>query len=165
MKAQIFITIIILLVPAFYWSQDNDTKLDSLKIRKSTFGYRYYSNNTEIYQYQFRDIIKNDEDAFKLFRKGDNLNILSTAFGLGGGFGIGWLIGGMLAGGEPNWIMGGVGAGLLLFTTPLSRSAQNNLNKSVKVYNRNLSNQSGLLQKSDLSLTFNRQEIGFKLTF
>ena len=165
MKTTKFFILVISLTSFLSWSQDEDSKFDSLKITKSSLGYNFYSGNTQIYKDDFRNIISKDHAAFEYFRKGNNMNALSTILSLGAGFGIGWLVGGMLAGGEPNWIMGGVGAGLLIFSIPLSQRAQSNFNKSVTLYNKNLSNESNYIQSSYLKLTFGIQEIGLKLTF
>lgn len=165
MKTTKFFILVISLTSFLSWSQDEDSKFDSLKITKSSWGYNFYSGNREIYKYDFKNIIRKDEDAYTFFRKGNNLNIVSTIFSVGGGLGVGWLVGGMIAGGEPNWVAGGIGLGAILFSIPMSNNANNHFMKSVKVYNRNISSRSSLSQQGDLGLMISKKGIGFKLTF
>ena len=166
MKTKHFILPLLLMMTFLSWSQDEINKLDSLNITESFLsGYQYYSGGKGIHKRDFENIIVNDSEAFKYYKKGKNRNAFATFFGIVGGFGVGWMVGGILGGGEPNWVMGGVGAGSLIISIPLSISASKNFTKSVTIFNRNLSNQSSLSQQSDLSFTINRQKIGFILTF
>ena len=52
---------------------------------------------------------------------------------------IGWPIGTAIGGGKPNWVLAGIGAGLIVIDIPLVKSAEKKLKKAVDTYNSGLS--------------------------
>lgn len=51
------------------------------------------------------------------------------------GFLIGWPIGTAIGGGDPNWLLAGIGAGILIVAIPVSKAATTNALKAVEIYN------------------------------
>ena len=88
---------------------------------------------------------------------------IGTVFGFAGGFLVGWPLGTALGGGEPNWTLAGIGAGLIVVSIPFSTSYTKHAKKAVGIYNTGLS-QTGL-RKIDFNLGLTCNGIGIKMTF
>lgn len=54
-----------------------------------------------------------NQDAYVLMDKVKTRTTVVSVFSYAGGFMIGWPIGTAIAGGDPNWSLAGVGAGLI----------------------------------------------------
>lgn len=80
--------------------------------------------------------------------------------GYAGGFMIGWPLGTAIGGGEPNWALAGIGAGLVVLSIPLSSSAKKKTIKAIELYNQ------GLVPKKEIetmSFQFQGTSNGFGL--
>lgn len=71
--------------------------------------------------------------------------------GFVGGALIGWQLGSAIGGGQPNWVVAGIGAGVLLVAIPLGKGYNTHALKAVELYN---SQGSGELAKSNIKLQF-----------
>ena len=89
---------------------------------------------------------------------------LATIMGGVGGFMVGWPIGTAIGGGEPNWIMAGIGAGLIVVAIPLSQNYNKKAKQAVDTYNIGLMT-SSLWDKSELRLSMTGNGVGLTLRF
>ena len=48
---------------------------------------------------------------------------------------VGWPLGTSIAGGEPNWVMAGIGAGLVVISIPVNNKFIKQATQAVKTYN------------------------------
>lgn len=60
---------------------------------------------------------------------------MATVLGFAGGFLIGWPIGTAVAGGEPQWELPAIGAGLVILAFPFSEQAKKKASIAVDLYN------------------------------
>jgi hypothetical protein len=88
---------------------------------------------------------------------------IATILGIAGGFMIGWPLGTLIGGGEPNWIIGGAGLGLALFSIPFTIAFNKHCEKAIHIYNRGLNHSA--LKTTELRIGFCRNGIGIHLNF
>lgn len=93
---------------------------DTIEIRKKAGGYQFYQADGQLNMKQLQKIMKTNEQAYKKLRSGRSSNTMATILGYTGGFLIGWPLGTAIGGGDPNWTMAGIGAGLAAVSIPLS---------------------------------------------
>jgi len=89
---------------------------------------------------------------------------IATVLGFSGGLMIGWPVGTAIAGGDPNWVIAGVGAGFLAIGIPLSIRASKGMFQAVEIYNSNLNGtyfEQGLL----IRLGVTSRCVGLKVDF
>jgi len=82
---------------------------------------------------------------------------------LPGGFLIGYPIGTAIAGGNANWTLAAVGAGLLVVAIPLISGYNKHAINAVNIYNRGL--RSSINPASSLNLRFTANGAGLRISF
>ena len=87
----------------------------------------------------------------------------NTVLGSAGGFLVGWPAGTSLAGGDPNWTLAAIGAGLIVISIPFTLAYTKHAKNSVRIYNSGLSRSS--FQSRDFSIGLTSDGIGLKVTF
>ncbi len=113
-------------------------KTDSIEIRKAFGGYQLYHEGKQLKSKELKDLLKPNEQAYKQFKSSRSSNTIATVLGYAGGFMIGWPLGTAIGGGKPNWILAGVGAGLVAVAIPISIGSNRKLKRSVGIYNATL---------------------------
>ena len=86
-----------------------------------------------------------------------------TIFGFAGGFLIGWPIGTAVTGGDPEWVLVGVGAGLILVSIPFSISYNKHAKSAVIRYNSIQSPEES--NEVDLKFGFTNNGIRIRMIF
>ncbi len=124
---------------------------DSISMKKVFGGYQFYQGSTQLNMNQLVSAMEPNEDAYKQIKSAQSTNTLATIIGGVGGFMIGWPIGTALGGGEPNWTMAGIGAGLAVVSIPISQKFNKQAKSAVDIYNNGL-NTSSLENKNELKL-------------
>lgn len=121
-------------------------------------------------------LIRLDDSAYAVYRKGNGLCSVGNVFAYIGGFGVGWWLGSTLFGGSSRTpetkkganIMLGVGLGGIAVSAAFVSVGVGKHKKAVELYNNNLSNQLDNYKKSrniaQLGIT-SSGGIGFELTF
>jgi len=128
---------------------------DTISIKKSLGNITFVKNGNTHNINDLKDLVATNSDAVKYATKSSSHNTLAFSFSFSGGFLIGWPLGTYLYGGDPEWALLGVGAGLLAVGIVFDHSAKKNARKAVEIYN------SGL--KAPASTSFN-PELGIGLT-
>jgi len=121
------------------------------------FGTIFIQNGQHLNPKKLKRALQYDEEAFAVLKKARGNYGFATVLSFAGGFLIGWPIGTAIGGGDPNWVLAGIGGGLLLATIPLAIAYDKGAKRAVTIYNKNLSQVSGLrLTTSEygLSLVF-----------
>jgi hypothetical protein len=77
---------------------------------------------------------------------------------------VGWPIGAAMAGGEPNWTMAGIGAGLIIISIPISLKFNKQAKQAVDIYNGGLQS-SSLRTKSELRFLMTGNGLGLTFRF
>lgn len=77
---------------------------------------------------------------------------------------VGYPIGTAIGGGDPNWLLAGIGASLIVFSIPLSQSFNTKAKQAIDTYNRGLQTSSSL-ERSELKFSISGNGIGLVLRF
>ncbi len=101
--------------------------------------------------------LKPNEEAYKQIKSARSNQTIGMIFGATGGFMIGYPLGTALGGGEPKWIMAGIGAGLVAISIPFSSKANKKAKQAVKTYNKSL-------KRKEISSTWDKSELNFSIT-
>ena len=158
MKNHALVLIITLLITSFANAQKIDTE-------KVFGGYKYTYNDELMSIGDLATIIEANTDAFKLIKKGRANRSLSGALGFVGGGLIGWPLGTSIAGGETNWAMAGIGAGLIIVAIPISSNSNKKINQAVELYNASLNATSNTYFKPEFKIIANGSGFGLTMNF
>lgn len=107
---------------------------------------------------QMLDIMQVNPAAYDIMKKAKRNNDIGQVFGIAGGFLIGFPIGTAIAGGDPNWLLAGIGAGLVGVSIPFSIKYNKNARAAVAVYNDGI--RSLGYQELEMKLGFTGNGIG-----
>ncbi|MCL2414947.1 MAG: hypothetical protein FWC94_06840 [Bacteroidales bacterium] len=155
----IFCTVFLL----FFTTLVAQTSTDTLTIRSSAWtGFTFEQNQRS---YTFREVpalMQNNQQAYDFIQKARTQNTLANVFGAAGGLLVGWPLGVAVAGGEANWGLATIGAGLIVVAIPIFNSAKRNANRAVQIYNDGVQ-----AQQSNLSINFGvtHQGVGLQINF
>ncbi len=107
-------------------------------------------------------LMKTNDQATKQLRSAKTVQVTASVIGFAGGFMVGYPLGTALVGGEPNWVLASVGAGLIVVSFTLNHSAKNKTKQAVNTYNKGL-NTSSFWNNSELKLSMTGNGIGLLL--
>lgn len=138
-------------------------KYGEIQIEQRGMGYRYFIDGKPLHPNELPVILKTNPDAYEMYRSARSTAILATVFSSAGGFMIGYPIGTALGGGEPNWAIAGVGAGLIVIAIPITQSANKKANEAVKTYNIGLHDL--LVKQAEVKLGLTAYGIGVNIRF
>lgn len=137
---------------------------DSILIKKVFGGYQFYQGNQRLNMKQLVNTMKPNEQAYKIIKTAQSTNAIATVLGFTGGFMVGWPIGTSLSGGDPNWTMAAIGAGLIVVALPLSQKFNKQAKQAVNTYNSSLQANS-FWDKNELRFLMTGNGAGFVLNF
>lgn len=104
-----------------------------------TFGGYQYSQNARVLSLNdLAIVVRENPTAFSLVKSAQSNRSWASILGGAGGALIGYPIGKSLGGGDPNWILAAVGAGLILIAIPVSSGANKKAKEAVEIYNSGL---------------------------
>ena len=127
------------------------------------FSTNFIQNGKKLTPKQLLEITKVSPKAYQVMQKAKTNNDWASVIGfIGGGF-IGWPCGTALAGGDPEWALAGIGAGLIAVSIPFSAAYIKHTKNAVNIYNKDLPQPELSQAKFDFGLTPNG--IGVRLTF
>lgn len=140
----------------------NAQKIESKKVFG---GYQYTYNGETMNFNELKAIMKPVPKAYGQVKKARTKNTISAIIGsLGGGL-IGYPLGQSLAGGDANWTLAGIGAGLVVVGIPISSSANKNAQKAVELYNSSVEEGTSTKIVTQIKIIGNREGIGLTMTF
>lgn len=108
--------------------------------------------------------MKSDEQAYKEIKAAQSTNVLATVVAVAGGALVGWPIGTAIGGGDPKWVLAGIGAGLIVVSIPISQKFNKQAKNAVDLYNGGL-NANAFWDKAELRFAFSGNGIGLTLGF
>ncbi len=161
MKRIAIIICLLTVTCAFTYGQ---TATDSISIKKVAGGYKFYHGEKKLNLNQLVIMLEPNEKAHKQIKSAQSTNTLATILGFAGGFMVGWPLGTAAGGGEPNWAVAGVGAGLIVFSIPMSQKFNKQAKEAVDTYNGGLQT-SSFRNKSDLRFSLSEIGLGLTLTY
>ncbi|MEN8201366.1 MAG: hypothetical protein ABFS28_02140 [Bacteroidota bacterium] len=111
---------------------------DSIVATKAFGGYRFEQNGEFLNGKALLQRMEVDQEAYAMMKRAKSNSDIASVLGFAGGFMIGWPLGTAIAGGDPNWVLAGIGAGCLAIGIPLSIQASKGMFQAVELYNSNL---------------------------
>lgn len=159
-KISILATLILICISnSFGQTGDN-----SIVMTKGFGGYQFYQHDSKLSISQLVKTMESNEQAHKQIKSAQTNNTFATIIGGAGGFMVGYPLGAALGGGDPNWTMAGIGAGLIVVSIPLTQKFNKQAKAAVDTYNNDLQARS-FLNKKEVNLGFSGNGLGLRLTF
>lgn len=135
----------------------------SIEIRKNFWGTTYRQHDQKLSAAGLMEKLKENPAAFTEMKKARTNQAFSSVFSGIGGFMVGWPIGTAAGGGDPNWTLAGIGAGLIVAAIPFEIAFSKRARNAINTYNSGLGKSSW--RKPQLNLGFTRHGMGMKLSF
>jgi hypothetical protein len=158
MKKSVIVFILIAFSISFSFAQS----ADSFTIKKSFGSYQIYKGDQVIRMNKVVKAFEPNEQAYLQIKSAQSTNTLSKIIGYPGAFMVGWSLGTALGGGEPNWMIGGIGAGLLAISIPINIGSGKKAQQAIDTFNSGLQT-SSFWDKNKLQLTITGNGIGLTL--
>jgi len=122
-----------LFLSSFQSSAQNQS--DSIYIKKQ-LGTIFLQNGKALTPSQLMEVTKNNPEAYKEMKIAKSNSSASMVFAAIGGGLMGWPVGTMLGGGDPNWLLALAGVGVLVAVSiPFSVSYTKHATKGMEIYN------------------------------
>ena len=158
MKKLLFFIVVII----FYLSPNYGQS--PITMEKKLGGYMFYQDSQMLNMSQLVNIMQSNQEASIEIKKAKSSSAWSSVFACAGGFMIGWPLGTAIAGGNPEWAMAGIGAGLVVIAIPIASKATKQAKNAVNIYNNGLSANS-IFNNIELKCHFTGNGIGLVLNF
>lgn len=127
-------------------------------------GYIFTQNENTLSLGDLSKIVEDTPQAEDLIKKAKTTTVFTTILSFAGGGLIGWPIGEAIGGGDPNWALAGIGAGLVAVAIPLSSSASKKAKEAVDLYNASLEKQTNNFTP-ELNILASGSGLGLSLRF
>jgi len=160
MKISILTLLIICL--AFFTSNGQSEKIEIVP-NGNSFGYQQDGKVLTINDIAY--IVGSNSDAANYISSAKGNKTMASVLSFGGGFLIGWPLGTAIGGGDPNWLLAGIGGGLVLLAIPLATGANKKVKKGVDLYNASLESTSYLEFMPEIQLSNTSSGIGLVMSF
>ncbi len=131
-------TLILFLLAFGLVASFSQTSSDSISMKKVFGGYQYYKGEQLLTLQETTNVLKSNKFAFEQMRSARIKNTMSSIFGFAGGFMVGWPLGTAIAGGDPDWALAGIGAGLIVISIPLNNRFNQQAKEAIDIYNEGL---------------------------
>lgn len=158
------IAIILTLLSVYSTFSFGQTEVDSITMKKVFGGYEFYQGDKRLNVNQLVDAVKPNEQVYNEMKAAKSSYTLATIISSAGGFMIGWPLGTAVGGGEPNWTVAGIGAGLVVVSIPISQSFNKKAKAAVDKYNSGLQ-ASSFWDKNELRFSMTGNGVGLVLRF
>lgn len=136
-----------------------------IEMTKVFGGYKFTQNDKNLGMGGLVKTMESNQQAYKLIKKAQSNNTMATIIGFAGGGLIGWPIGTAVAGGDANWTLAGIGAGLIAIGIPIASSANKKAKQAVELYNSSLDATSHYEFKPEFKIIANGNGIGLTMHF
>jgi hypothetical protein len=134
---------------------------DSISIQKGSGGYQFIQGGKSFNLNKISRVMKSNDLAYHQIQAAKSTYQYASFFGASGGFMIGWPIGTMLGGGEPNWTIAAVGAVFIAASIPIGDKYKEQAQRAIDTFNADLQTSSFW---HETELRFSLTPIGAKLT-
>lgn len=109
-----------------------------IEAEKVFAGYKFTKNGRTLSFKQLANEMEPNRAAYEALKPARTNSTIAAIVGGAGGFLVGWQLGAAIGGGEPNWVMAGVGAGLIGISIPITAKANRQAMEAVEIYNSSL---------------------------
>jgi hypothetical protein len=135
---------------------------DTIQIEKK-LSTSYLMYGQKLTPKQLLNIMEINSAAYDVMKKAKRNYDVAQVFGAVGGALIGFPIGTAIAGGDANWLLAGVGAGLIGVAIPFSIKFNKNARAAVAIYNGGIKSLG--YQRPEMKLGVSNNGLGLTLTF
>ncbi len=136
-----------------------------IEIKKVFGGYKYYQDGENLRIGKLVKIMESNPQAFGIIKKAQSNNTIAYIMGVTGGGLIGWQTGTNSAGGDANWALAGLGAGLIVVGIPISLGVEKKKKQAVELYNSSLNSTTNNEFKPEFKVMTNGNGIGLSMIF
>lgn len=140
------------------------TASDSITMKKVFGGYQFYQGERLLKMSDLTITMVLNNEAYKQIKSARSAYTMASILSYAGGFLVGWPLGTAIGGGEPNWTLAGIGAGLIVVSIPIAQSFNKKAKQAVDTYNGGLQT-SSFWDKNELNLSLTGNGIGLTLNF
>lgn len=137
---------------------------DSITMKKVFGGYQFYQGERLLKMSDLTITMVLNNEAYKQIKSARSAYTMASILSYAGGFLVGWPLGTAIGGGEPNWTLAGIGAGLIVVSIPIAQSFNKKAKQAVDTYNGGLQT-SSFWDKNELNLSLTGNGIGLTLNF
>jgi hypothetical protein len=117
----------------------SESSSDSIVSVKKGLGYQYFMNGEKLTGVAFLERLKSNDQSWKKYNQAKGISLIANIFAASGGACIGWPLGTAIGGGDPNWVMAGVGVGLVVVGVSIAVGADKKIKQAVDIYNQGIS--------------------------
>ena len=136
-----------------------------IDIEKVFGGYKYTQNDELMSIGDLASVLESNNKAFQLIKKGRTNRSFASVLGFAGGALIGWPLGTSVGGGDANWTLAGIGAGLIIVGIPISSRANKKIHQAVDIYNTSLNATTQNNFKPEFKIIANNKGLGLSMSF
>jgi hypothetical protein len=137
----------------------------TIKVEKVLFGHKFTQNGNKLTMSDLFEKMESNNNALKLMKSAKLNNIISIILGTAGGALVGYQIGTFITGGNPNWPLAGLGAGLAGISVPFSSSSDRKTKDAIELYNLELNSTSSYEFDPKFKIITNTNGIGLIMVF
>ncbi|MBK6929738.1 MAG: hypothetical protein IPH12_02340 [Saprospirales bacterium] len=131
-------TLILLLLAGTAGIAFAQTSADTIEIKRTAFGTVFRSNGKTLRPRQLLHLTQPNPEAHRYMQKAKTNYDLSFVLSFAGGFLVGYPLGTAIAGGDANWTLAGIGAGLIVVSVPFTVGYTKNAKEAARLYNAGL---------------------------
>jgi hypothetical protein len=135
---------------------------DSIEVKKA-WGTVFKQNGQLLTPRKLLDITSSHPEAYKEMKVAKSNYDIGSVIGFVGGFLVGYPLGTALAGGEANWTLAGIGAGLIGVSIPFTSAYTKHAKIAVQHYNEGIQ-QSGM-NPANLKIGLTGSGLCLRMTF
>ncbi|WP_157972278.1 hypothetical protein, partial [Pleomorphovibrio marinus] len=124
---------------------------------------RFFYEGNRLQPRMMLDIMRDSPGAYEEMRTAKvNYDVAQVMGFIGGGM-IGWPLGAALGGGDPNWLLAGIGGGIVLSCIPMVTAYSKRSKAAVVLYNEGLRGSS--MRQVHIHLASGRDGVGLRILF
>ena len=155
---KLYILVVLMLLNSCLFGQNVSDTIVLMNIH----GAKFMQHNKALTPGNLLQITKLNPEAYKVMHLAKSNDDLAKIFGFAGGFMIGWPIGSLIGGREPNWTMAIIGAGMIAISFPFIDGYNRHARKAVEIYNDWLKQTANNKIEFRLGMTYNGFGISMK---
>ena len=132
----------------------SQNQTDSLEM-ETIVGSVFRQNNTILSPKDLLYVMQVNQDAYREMSIAISCRNSGMLLGMGGGFAVGFIIGRVIAGGEPNWIVAGLGVAGIVGSIALQSAFTTHARNAITIYNNGLKPVAGRAPALNLAISGN----------
>ena len=137
----------------------------SIETKKSFFGMQFVQDGERLSVKEVSTLLESNKDAYYMFKKARKNATFTGILEFAGGFMIGVPLGQSIGNNpEPNWTLGGIGAGVAIIGTIISVNSDKKAKKAIETYNAGLDS-SEYRFEPEINILANGYGLGLSINF